>query len=346
MSQLRRSLLRNRRRKGSWKSQRRRPTPISCQMLIAGLDLRIRMTLAKDKSNPSDAHYKLIPFISTEFVPILNVKPSILRPSYLIEVANGKKIETDRIIQGRVLELGDSLFSIDLIPFIRIPLASDEVLMVHGERTKERPKSLRSMKLDEQKLEDIPILRDFPDVFHEDLTGLPPCRQIEFHIDLLPGAPPIAKSPYRLASSEMQELSEQLQELQDNGFIRPSHSPWGAPVLIDDLFEQLQGSRYFSRIDLRSGYHQLRVHEADIPKTAFRTRCGHFKFTVMPFRLTNAPAVFMDLMNWVCKPYLDKFFIVFIDDILIYLKFKEDHEVHLKLVMELFKKEKLFCQVF
>ncbi|GJV98144.1 putative reverse transcriptase domain-containing protein, partial [Tanacetum coccineum] len=112
---------------------------------------------------------------------------------------------------------------------------------------------------------------------------------------------------------------------------------------IDDLFDQLQVSRYFSKIDILSGYHQLRVHGEDILKTAFRTRYGHFEFMVMPFGLTNAPAVFMDLKNWVCKPYLDKFFILFIDDILIYSKSKEDHEVHLKLVLELLKKEKLFA---
>ncbi|GJQ97807.1 reverse transcriptase domain-containing protein [Tanacetum coccineum] len=213
------------------------------------------------------------------------------------------------------------------------------------------------------------------DVSAEELSGLPPQRQVEFRIDLVPGAMSIAKSPYRLAPSKMQELSGQLQELQDKGFIRPSHSPWGAPVLfvkkkdgslrmfidykelnkwtiknryplsrIDDLFDQLQGSRYFSKIDLRSGYHQLRVHEDDIPKTAFRTRYGHFEFTVMPFGLTNAPAVFMDLMNRVCKLYLDKFVIVFIDDILIYSKTKEDHEVHLGLVLELLRKEKLYAK--
>ncbi|GKD17433.1 putative nucleotidyltransferase, ribonuclease H [Tanacetum coccineum] len=136
---------------------------------------------------------------------------------------------------------------------------------------------------------------------------------------------PVAKSPYRLAPSEMQELSEQLQELKDKGFIRPR-------------------ARYFSKIDLQSGYHQLRVHEDDILKTAFRTRYGHFEFKVMPFGLNNAPAVFMDLMNQVCKPYLDKFVIVFIDDILIYLKTKEDHEVHLKLVLELLKKERLYAK--
>ncbi|GJS95583.1 putative reverse transcriptase domain-containing protein [Tanacetum coccineum] len=188
-------------------------------------------------------------------------------------------------------------------------------------------------------------------------------------------AMPVVKSPYRLAPLKMQELSEQLQELQDKGFIRPSHSSWGASVLfvkkndgsmrmcidycelnkltiknryplpmIDDLFNQLQGACYFSKIDLRSGYHQLRVHEEDIPKTAFQTRYEHFEFTVMPFGLTNAPAVFINLMNQVCKPYLDKFVIVFIDDILIYSKTKEDHEVHLKLVLELLKKESLYAK--
>ncbi|GKD91772.1 reverse transcriptase domain-containing protein, partial [Tanacetum coccineum] len=174
----------------------------------------------------------------------------------------------------------------------------------------------------------------------------------------------------------MQELSKKLQELQDKGFIRPSHSTYGAPMLfvkkkkgglfricidyrelnkltvknryplprIDDLFDQLQGLRYFSKIDLCSSHRQLIVHEVDISKTTFRTRYGHFEFTVMHFGLTNAPAVFMDLMNRVCKSYLDKFVIVFIDDILIYSKYKEEYEVHLKLVLELLKKEKLFAK--
>ncbi|GJT64874.1 putative nucleotidyltransferase, ribonuclease H [Tanacetum coccineum] len=236
-------------------------------------------------------------------------------------------------------------------------------------------KALKSVKEDEPKLGDISVVRDFEDVFPEDLSGLPLQRQVEFCIDLVPGATPIVKSPYRLAPSEMQELSGQLQELQDKGFIRPSYSPWGAPVLfvkkkdgslrmcidyrelnkftiknryslprIDDLFDQLQGSHYFSKIDLRSGYHQLCVHEDDIPKTAFRMRYGHFEFMVMPFGLTNAPAVFMDLINRVYKPYLDKFVIVFIDDILIYLKTKEDHEIHLGLVLEFLRKEKLYAK--
>ncbi|GJV15655.1 putative reverse transcriptase domain-containing protein [Tanacetum coccineum] len=275
------------------------------------------------------------------------------------------------IVRGCRLELEGHTFIIDLIPFghgsfdvivgmdwlsklrakivcfekiVQIPLSNGENLEVHGERPEGNLKQLKTMKVNEPKLEDIPVVREFPGVFPEDLSGLPPSREVEFRIDLIPGAMPVAKSPYRLAPTEMQELSNQLKELQEKGFIRPSSSPWGAPVLfvkkkdgsfrmcidyrelnkltiknryplprIDDLFDQLQGSRYFSKIDLRSGYHQLRVREEDIPKTAFRTR-----------------------------PYLDKFVIVFIDDILIYSKSKEEHEVHLKLILELLEKEKLF----
>nr|GFC50969.1 putative reverse transcriptase domain-containing protein [Tanacetum cinerariifolium] len=190
-----------------------------------------------------------------------------------------------------------------------------------------------------------------------------------------PGAAPVARAPYRLAPSEMKELLDQLHELSDKGFIIPSSSPWGAPVLfvkkkdgsfrmcidyrelnkltvknryplprIDDLFDQLQGLSIYSKIDLRSGYHQLRVREADIPKTAFKTRYSHYEFQVMPFGLTNGPAVFMDLMNRVCKTYLDKFVIVFIDDILIYSKDEKEHEEHLKAILELLKKEELYVK--
>ncbi|TLX67246.1 RNA-directed DNA polymerase, partial [Labilibacter sediminis] len=209
------------------------------------------------------------------------------------------------------------------------------------------------------------VISDFGDVFPEELPGLPPVRQVEFRIDLIPGAAPIAKSPYRLAPPEMKELQDQLQELRDKGFIRPSFSPWGAPILfvkkkdgsqrmcidyrelnkltiknryplprIDDLFDQLQGASWFSKIDLRSGYHQMRVRDDDIEKTAFRTRYGHFEFVVMPFGLTNAPAAFMDLMNRVCNPMLDRSVIVFIDDILVYSKTKEEHEEHLRELLE------------
>ncbi|GJS59339.1 putative reverse transcriptase domain-containing protein [Tanacetum coccineum] len=278
-------------------------------------------------------------FISTKFAPLLNVKPSIVNPSYVIEVADGKKVEVDKIIRDCKLELESSLFSINLIP-----LGHGSFDVIVGMDWLSQHKAMISVKKDEPKLGDIPIVREFEDVFPEDLSGLPPQRQVEFRIDLVPGATPIAKSPYRLAPSEMQELSGQLQELQDKELNKLTVKNRYPLPRIDDLFDQLQGSCYSSKINLRLGYHQLRVHDDDIPKTAFRTRYGHFKFTVMPFGLTNAPAVFMDLMNRVCKLYLDKFVIVFIDDILIYSKTKEDHEVHLGLVMELLRKEKLYAK--
>ncbi|GKF73077.1 putative reverse transcriptase domain-containing protein [Tanacetum coccineum] len=158
---------------------------------------------------------------------------------------------------------------------------------------------------------------------------------------MIPGALPVVKSPYRLVPSEMLELSNKLKELQEKGFIRPRHSPWGALVL---FVKKKDGTCYFSKIDLRSGYHQLRVHDEDILKIAFRTQYRHFEFTIMSFGLTNAPAIFMDLMNRVCKPYLDNFVIVFIDDIQIYSKSKEEHEVHLKTILELLKKERLYAK--
>ncbi|KAJ9544996.1 hypothetical protein OSB04_024703 [Centaurea solstitialis] len=224
-------------------------------------------------------------------------------------------------------------------------------------------------------VKDVPIVGEYPDVFPDDLPGLPPDRQVEFRIDLVPGASPIAKTPYQLAPAEMKEMMSQLQELLDKGFIRPSASPWGAPVLfvkkkdgsfrmcidyrelnkvtiknkhplprIHELFDQLQGASYFSKIDLRSGFHQLKVSEADVPKTAFRTRYGHYEFLVIPFGLTNAPAAFMDLMNRVCRPMLDKFVIVFIDDILVYSMSEEQHATHLREILELLRKERLYAK--
>ncbi|GJW40188.1 putative reverse transcriptase domain-containing protein [Tanacetum coccineum] len=178
-------------------------------------------------------------------------------------------------------------------------------------------------KSEEKRLKDVPIIRDSLEVFHEELPGLLPTRQVEFQIDLVPGVAPIARSPYRLAPSEMQELSTQLQELSDKGFIRPSSSPWGAPVLFvkkkDRSFRICIDYRWsvYSKIDLRSGYHQLRVREEDIPKMAFRTRYGHYEFKIK---------------------------IVFIDDILIYSKSKEEHEEHLKQILELLKKEELYAK--
>ncbi|GKA67764.1 putative reverse transcriptase domain-containing protein [Tanacetum coccineum] len=235
--------------------------------------------------------------------------------------------------------------------------------------------SVMDISLESPNIENLSVVREFADVFPDELPGLPPAREIEFGIELIPGAEPISKAPYRMAPVELKELKEQLQEMLENGFIRPSVSPWGAPVLfvkkkdgsmrlcidyrelnritirnryplprIDDLFDQLQGAKYFSKIDLRSGYHQLRVREQDISKTAFRTRYGHYEFLVMPFGLTNAPAVFMDLMNRIFHEYLDKFVIVFIDDILVYSKSEEEHEQHLRIVLEILRQKKLYAK--
>ncbi|GJR93711.1 putative reverse transcriptase domain-containing protein [Tanacetum coccineum] len=261
-------------------------------------------------------------FISLSLASMLNIPSITINTLYNIEMADGNLVTTNTIIKGCTLTLLNQPFEIDLMP---IKLGSFDVVIVVEK------------KADEKRLEDIPVVKEFPDVFPEDLPGIPPVRQVEFQIDLIPGAAPIARTPYRLAPSEMQELSNQLQELTDRGFIRPSTSPWGAPVLfvkkkdgsfrmcidyrelnkltiknryplprIDDLFDQLQGSSVYSKIDLRSGYHQLRVREEDIPKTAFRTRYGHYEFQVMPFGLTNAPAVFMDLMNQLSWNYSEK----------------------------------------
>jgi hypothetical protein len=231
------------------------------------------------------------------------------------------------------------------------------------------------LSMEAKPLEGVPVVNEYPDVFPEELPGMPPDRDIEFVIDLIPGTSPIAKRPYRMAASELTELKKQLEELQRIGFIRPSSLPWGAPVLfvkkkdgsmrlcvdyralnevtiknkyplprIDDLFDQLKGAKYFSKIDLRSGYFQLKIRESDIPKTAFVTRYGQFEFTVMSFGLTNALAYFMNLRNKVFMDELDKFVVVFIDDILIYSKSMQEHEQHLRVVLEKLRAHRLYAK--
>ena len=225
------------------------------------------------------------------------------------------------------------------------------------------------------RLEDIPIVKEFSDVFPDDISGLPLNRAIEFVIELIPRTEPISIPPYIMAPVELKELKAQLEEFLSKGFIRPSTSPWGAPVLyvkkkyrslrlcidyrqlnratirnqyplscINELFDQLHGSRVYSKIDLRSGYHQLRVRENDVSKAAFRTRYGHYEFLVMPFGLTNAPTAFMDLMNRVFIPYLDKFVIVFIDDTLVYSGNPEEDVEHLRTVLQILRERQLYAK--
>ncbi|GKE73725.1 putative reverse transcriptase domain-containing protein, partial [Tanacetum coccineum] len=285
-------------------------------------------------------------FVSNTLSALLDITPYTLDVSYVVELADRRTPETNTVLRGCTLGLLGHPFNIDLMP---IDLGSFNIIIdMDCDKEKKSTLSIISCekaqkymekgcqlflakvtvkenkdKSKEKRLEDVPTVR-----VPEDLPGLPPIRQVEFQIDLVPGAAPVARAPYRLAQSKMEELSTQLQELSDKGFIRPSSSPCGAPILfvkkkdgsfwmcidyrelnkltiknryplprIDDLFDQLQGSSVYLKIDLRFGYHQLRVRDEDIPKTAFRTHYGHYEFQVMPFGLSNAPAVFMDLMN-------------------------------------------------
>ena len=225
-------------------------------------------------------------------------------------------------------------------------------------------------------VEKISVVREFPDVFPEELPGIPFQMEVDLSIEIMQGITPVSRAPNRMALAELKELKVQLQEILDKGCVRPNVSPWGAPVLfvkkkdgtlwicidyqhinnvtvknkyplprIEDLFYQLKGAGVFSKIDLRSGYYQLRVKKVDVPKTAFRTRYGHYEFLVMPFGLTNAPTSFMDLMNRVFQPYVDQFVVVFIDDILVYSNDAQEHEQHLKIVLQSLREKKLYAKL-
>jgi hypothetical protein len=223
-------------------------------------------------------------------------------------------------------------------------------------------------------LDNIPVVCEYPDVFPKELPGMPPDRDVEFVIELMPGTAPISKHPYRMPPNELKELKEQLKVLLDKGFIHPSSSPWGCPALfvkkddslrmcvdyrplndvtvknkyplprIDILFDQLSGARYFSKIDLRLGYHQIKIRKEDIPKMAFSTRYGLYEFTVMSFGLTNAPTYFMYLMNSIFMEELDVFVVIFIDDILIYSKTRDDHAHHIHIVLQKLWKHRLYAK--
>jgi hypothetical protein len=216
----------------------------------------------------------------------------------------------------------------------------------------------------ESPVERIPVVCEYPDVFPDELPGMPPDRDIEFAIELQPGTAPISKRPYRMPPAELAELKKQLQELLDKGFIHPSTSPWGCPALfvkkkdeslrlrvdyrplnavtiknkyplprINVLFDQLVGAKVFSKIDLCSGYHQIKIRASDVPKTAFSTRYELYEYLVMSFRLTNAPTYFMNLMNSIFMLELDKFVVVFINDILVNSKNEDEHAKHLHTVL-------------
>jgi hypothetical protein len=225
-------------------------------------------------------------------------------------------------------------------------------------------------------LEKIPVVCGYADVFPDELPGMPPDRNIELAIKLQSGTAPISKRPYRMPPAELAELKKQLQELLNKGFIRPSTSPWGCPALfvkkkdeslrlcidyrplnavtiknkyplprIDLLFDQLVRAKVFSKIDLRSGYHQIKIRASDIPKTAFSTRYGLYEYLVMSFGLTNAPAYFMYLMNSIFMPELDKFVVVFINDILVYSKNEEEHAGHLHAVLQRLREHRLYAKL-
>lgn len=228
----------------------------------------------------------------------------------------------------------------------------------------------------QKKIEELQVVRDFAEVFPDEIPEVPPEREVEFAIELVPGTRPVSMASYRMSASELSELKKQLEELLEKNFIRPSVSPWGAPVLlvkkkdgsmricvdyrqlnkvtiknkyplprIDDLMDQSIGASIFSKIDLRSGYHQIKVKDEDVQKTAFRTRYGHYEYSVMPFGVTNAPGVFMEYMNRIFHEYLDRFVVVFIDNILVYSKSVAEHAEHLRIVLEVLKERKLYAKL-
>ncbi|XP_073307193.1 uncharacterized protein [Primulina huaijiensis] len=322
-------------------------------------------------------------FMSKRFTKKLGLKPESLAEPFRIATPTSKTIETHEIHRDCIISIGNHTFSADLIQLVmadfdiilgmdwlarnnaivdckgkrvKLRTPNQKEIVYHG-KSKERKSLLstsqtwKAMKSGEDiylamvsevqgevelKIEDIPIVCEFPDVFPEKLPGAVPDREVEFEINLVPGAAPISKAPYRMAPTELKELKEQLQELLDKKQIRPNVSPWGAPVLF--------GAAVFSKLDLKTRYHKLKVRAEDITKTAFRTRYGHYEFTVMPFGLTNAPAAFTDLMNRVFKPFLDQFIVVFIDDILVYSSNERDHEEHLRIALQTLRENELYAK--
>jgi hypothetical protein len=338
-------------------------------------------------------------FISMDCGTKVGMEIGYINEAYRI-ITPGGKILSNQICRMVPIQLGSHLIKTDLLVLdlkgmdvllgmnwmtqhhvsLDIPSRTVEIGSPENEPTilyLPQPKSLNSCTyaVSGVKLEDIPVVCEYPDVFPDDLPGMPPDRDIEFIIELQPGTAPISKRPYRMPPNELAELKTQLQDLLDKGFIRPSASPWGCPALfvkkkdnslrlcvdyrplnavtiknkyplprIDILFDQLAGAKVFSKIDLRSGYHQIKIRPSDVPKTAFSTRYGLYEYLVMSFGLTNAPAYFMYLMNSVFMQELDKFVVVFIDDILIYSKTPEDHAKHLHVILQRLRDHHLYAK--
>ncbi|KAK1668048.1 hypothetical protein QYE76_056207 [Lolium multiflorum] len=340
-------------------------------------------------------------FLAREFVEQFGLRCSKLETPITVLSAGGTILVT-HVKEAQVITICDCVYFADLfiIPMkdISVILGMDWLtengavincgdktvslrnsiggqIVFQGDKYTQLEIGLELNSLKEVKIEDIPVVNEFQDVFPKELPGMPPDREIEFTIDLIPGTTPIAQPPYKMGPKELVELKAQIDELEQKGFIQESVSPWGTPVIfvdkrdggrrmcgdyrnlnnvtiknkyplprIQDLFDQVQGAGVFSKIDLRSGYHQIKIKKEDVPKTAFVSRYGHHEYLVVPFGLTNAPAIFMNLMNKIFMKYLDKFVIVFIDDILIYSKDKEEHAKHLKIVLQILREHQLYAK--
>ncbi|RVW46074.1 Transposon Ty3-G Gag-Pol polyprotein [Vitis vinifera] len=314
--------------------------------------LRIHTLFARVLIDPGSTHS----FVSVSFAGLLGLPVASMDFDLIVATPVGDSVVASRMLRNCIVMIGYREMPVDLVLLdlqdFDVILGMDWLASYHASvdcfekrvtfSIPGQPKfSFEGKHVDRPCLEDIPIVREYPDVFPEDLPGLPPEREVEFTIDLVPGTGPMSKAPYRMAPVELKELKVQLQEELNKVTVRNKY-----PLpRIDDLFDQLQGACVFSKIDLRSGYHQLRVRGEDVPKTAFRTRYGHYEFLVMPFGLTNAPAAFMDLMNRVFKPYLDQFVVVFIDDILVYSRSREEHEGHLSIVLQTLRDKQLYAKL-
>eukprot|EP00253_Pinus_taeda_P020664 PITA_20664 len=309
-------------------------------------------------------------YVSPKVVEHCNLQSVKFKNPWLVQLATGSKRRVTAKVNDCSFTIAGQPVTADLNV---LPLGSYDILI--GCQVYAIQVGYADSKDKTASLNNIPIIREFTDVFPEEIPGLPPRRNIDFTIELVPGAAPVSRAPYRMSVPKLTELKMQLQELLDKDYIRPSVSPWGAPVLfvkkkdgtlrmcidyrqlnkltiknkyplprIDELFDQVKGATVFSKIDLRSGYHQIRIKEEDIAKTTFRTRYGHYEFVVLSFGLTNAPATFMCLMNNNFHHYLDRFVLIFIDNILIYSRTIEEHYEHLRMVLQTLREHQLYTK--